>query len=70
MNSDCRNDPVEAIIGRISEIADRMDDMLAACANGQTQKSADETETRETTPENNLPNETDVDLDFLGDFMG
>lgn len=67
---DCRNEPVGAIIERFSKIADRMEDMLAACANGQAGKPADDTGTREATkPENNPPDEKDVDMDFLGDFM-
>ena len=68
-NPDCRNESADAIIGRMSQIADRMENMLTACANGQTVKPTDETEPRKTTPENDLPDEKDVDMDFLGDFM-
>ena len=68
-NPDCRNESADAIIGRMSQIADRMENMLTACENGRTVNPTDETKSRKTTPENNLPDENDVDMDFLGDFM-
>lgn len=67
---DCRKEAAGAVIERFSKIADRMEDMLVSCANGQAGKLADETKSREVTPENTQPDEKDVDMDFLGDFMG